>query len=34
MIVPKTTEPMIANGTSRFGLADSPASWSACSKPR
>ncbi len=34
MTVPITTEPMIAHGMSRFGLAASPASWSACSKPR
>ena len=27
-------EPMIASGMSRLGLRDSPASWSACSKPR
>ena len=26
--------PMIANGTSRLGFFASPASWSACSKPR
>jgi hypothetical protein len=34
MMKPSTIEPMTAIGMSRFGLLLSPASWSACSKPR